>query len=417
MRIAFLINEFPTLSETFILSQIIGLIDRGHEVDIYCDILGDTTKIHADVEKYQLLERTYPIPNIPKNFFGRIIKAIFLFTFHWLQAPKTFFKAANFIKYNYWSYGDPACFLHPIHLIIPWLKRSPCHYDIILCHYGRNGLKANLLKQLGATQGKIVVVFHGYDISCYVETHGKNIYYSLFNQADLLQPISQHWQKKLIAMGCNPNKLMVHHMGINCYQFSYQARQTNLSKIYLVSIARLVEKKGLQYSIQAVAQLISYYPNIEYQIVGDGILKKDLQQLIEQLNVSANIKLLGWKTQQEVSQIMENADIVLAPSVTSQDGNCEGIPMCLMEAMATGLPVISTYHSGIPELIEDGKSGYLLPEREVDGLAQRIEHLIVNPELRLKMGQAGRQKIETDYNIELLNDRLEKTLQELIEPC
>jgi colanic acid/amylovoran biosynthesis glycosyltransferase len=414
MRIAFLINEFPTLSETFILSQITGLIDRGHEVDIYCDVLGDTTTIHAEVEEYQLLERTYPIPTIPENFIGRIVKAFFLFIRNFLKAPKILLKAANFVKYNYWNYGDPACFLQPIHLVIPWLDKSPDRYNIIFCHYGRNGLKANLLKNLGVIQGKIVVVFHGYDISSYIEIHGKNIYDRLFDRVELLQPISQHWQKKLISLGCNSDRIQVHRMGIDCSKFQYQIRQTNPSIFHLVSIARLVEKKGLQYSIQAVAKLIPHRPNLQYQIVGDGILKAELQQLIEELNVSNNIKLLGWKTQQEISTIMKDADILLAPSVTSQDGNCEGIPMCLMEAMAKGLPVISTYHSGIPELIEDGRSGYLLPEREINDLASKIEHLILNPELRLTMGQAGRQKIETEYNIELLNDRLERTLQQLI---
>jgi colanic acid/amylovoran biosynthesis glycosyltransferase len=415
MRIAFLINEFPTLSETFILSQITGLIDRGHQVDVYCDRLGDTNTIHAEVEQYQLLDRTYAIPAIPENFIGRILKAFYLLIYNFFKAPKTLFKAANFFKYNYWTYGDPACFLQPIHLVIPWLNKSSDRYDIILCHYGRNGLKAALLKDIGVIQGKIVVVFHGYDISSYIEIHGKNIYDSLLNQADLIQPISQHWQKKLVSLGCNLDKIQVHRMGIDCNKFQYQLRKANPSIFYLVSIARLVEKKGLQYSIQAVAKLIPHHPNLQYQIVGDGLLKEELQQLIEQLNVSNNIKLLGWKTQQEIFTIMKDADILLAPSVTSQDGNCEGIPMCLMEAMAKGLPVISTYHSGIPELIEDGVSGYLLPEREIDDLASKIEHLILNPDLRQKMGQAGRKKIETEYNIELLCDRLETTLQKLIQ--
>lgn len=413
MRIAFFISKFPTLSETFILSQIVGLIDRGHEVAIYCDRLGDITKIHAEVDRYQLLNHTYYIPPIPNNFILRVLKAFFLFSFHFVKAPKLFLKAANLTKYNYNNYGTPACFLRPIYLIIPWLNKSPDYYDIILCHFGSNGLKAILLKELGVIQGKIVVTFHGYDLSLYLNLHGQTVYTPLLVQADLLQPISQYWQQKLVSLGFDKDKIMVHHMGIDCDKFKYLAHPANHSQIRLISVARLVEKKGLQYSIQAVAQLIPRYPNLEYQIVGDGILKTDLQQRIEQLNASENIKLLGWKTQQQVSSLMDEADILLAPSVISQDGDCEGIPMCLMESMAKNLPVISTYHSGIPELIEDGVSGYLLPEKEVNDLAKKIEQLIINPELRRKMGQAGRQKIETDYNIKLLNDRLAKILQQL----
>ncbi len=413
MKIAFFVSEFPSVSETFILSQITGLIDRGYQVDIYCDRPGDTTKIHAEVTQYQLLKHTYYIPPIPKKLVLRVIKAFFLLSFNFVKAPKILLKAANFTKYNYWNYGTPACFLQPIHLVIPWLNKSPDYYDVIFCHFGDNGLKAILLKELGVIKGKIVITFHGYDLSLYLKMHGKDVYTRLLDRADLLQPISQYWQQKLVSLGCDKDKIMVHHMGIDCQKFKEIARLAH-SKIRLISVARLVEKKGLQYSIRAVAQLIPRYPNLEYQIIGDGILKTDLQQLIERLNVSENIKLLGWKTQQQVSNIMNEADILLAPSVTSQDGDCEGIPMCLMESMAQSLPVISTYHSGIPELIEDGVSGYLLLEKEINDLADKIEQLIINPELRRKMGQAGRRKIETEYNIELLNNCLAQTLQQLI---
>ncbi|MDJ0567876.1 MAG: glycosyltransferase [Pleurocapsa sp. MO_192.B19] len=412
MRIAFVVDRFPTLSETFILGQITGLIDRGHEVDIYCDRPGMTIKIHPEVEQYKLLEHTYYTP-IPTNFRVRIVRAIGLFRRNFFKAPKILLQAVNFIKYNRSLYGDSGGFLRPLYLAIPWLDNLP--YDIILAHYGRNGLKATLFKDLGITQGKIVVTFHGYDLSHYIGIQGERVYDHLFNRVDLLQPISQHWQRKLIELGCDRAKVMVHHMGIDCNKFECINHQAQSSPIRLISIARLVEKKGLQYSIQAVAQLIPRHPHLEYQIVGDGVLKQDLEQLIEQLNVGDNVKLLGWRQQQEVASIIEQAHIVLAPSVTSSDRDCEGIPVSLMESMAKGLPVISTYHSGIPELIEDGVSGYLVPERDIADLAEKIEYLIVNPEIKQKMGQAGRKRVETDYNIELLNDRLVQTFQQLMQ--
>ena len=411
MRIAFIVDQFPTLSETFILGQITGLIDRNHEVDIYCDRPGDISQIHPEIEEYRLLERTYRI-SIPTNLFVRLFKAILLFGLNCFKAPRILLRTINFLKYNRSCYGDPAGFLKPFYLAIPWLDKSP--YDILLCHYGRNGLKACLFKDLGITQAKIVVAFHGYDISRYLNIHGENIYQHLFEEVNLLQPISQHWQRKLIELGCNPAKVKVHHMGIDCHKFQYVNNQTHSSSTYLLSIARLVEKKGLQYSIQAVAQLIPRYPYLQYQIVGDGVLRAELEHLIESLQAADNIKLLGWKKQQEVTAILNHADLVLAPSVTSLDGDCEGIPVSLMESMAKGLPVISTYHSGIPELIEDGVSGYLLPERDINQLASKIEHLITNPTLRVEMGQRGRQKVVQDYNIDLLNDRLIEILLDIL---
>ena len=135
--------------------------------------------------------------------------------------------------------------------------------------------------------------------------------------------------------------------------------------------------------------------------------------MISQLKVADKIELLGWKQQTEVAALIEQADIVLAPSVTGRDGDCEGIPVSLMESMAKGLPVISTLHSGIPELIEDGVSGYLLPERDIVELSNKIGHLIANPKLRSDMGKAGRAQVVRAYNIDLLNDRLVDILQRL----
>ena len=218
MRIAFIVDQFPSLSETFILNQITGLIDRGYEVDIYNDRLGNTDKIHPEVEQYNLLERTYYTP-FPSNLAIRAIKAAWLLLLNFLKAPLVLLRAINFIKYNRSRYGDVGGFLRPLYLAIPWLDKPA--YDIVLAHYGRNGLKATLFKDLGVIKGKIVVVFHGYDLSHYTNIHGDNIYNHLFHRVDLLLPISQHWQKKLIDLGCKPDKIAVHHMGIDCDRFKY----------------------------------------------------------------------------------------------------------------------------------------------------------------------------------------------------
>jgi colanic acid/amylovoran biosynthesis glycosyltransferase len=411
MRIAFLIDQFPALSETFILGQITGLIDRGYEVDIFTDRPGNTAQMHPEVERYRLLDRTY-YNKVPKNILWRVIKAIMLFVVYLIKAPKTLLQVLAFPEYKFAKYGELAGFLKLFYLVVPFLNKP--RYDIIHCHYGRNGLKAIMLKDLGIIQGKIIVAFHGYDISRYLQIHGEDIYDYLFSKADLLQPISRHWQQKLIALGCNETKITVHHMGIDCNKFTFISHRASRKQIRLVSIARLVEKKGLQYGIEAVSKLVPSYPHLEYQIIGDGVLQADLQRLIDQLNVGENVKLLGWREQQEVAAIIADADLVLAPSVTSLDGDCEGIPVSLMEAMAEGLPVVSTYHSGIPELIQDGVSGYLVAEREVDTLAAKINYLLINPEIGREMGLAGRKIVETDYNIEILNDLLAKIYQQLI---
>jgi colanic acid/amylovoran biosynthesis glycosyltransferase len=414
MRIAFFVDQFPSLSETFILNQITGLIDRGHEVDIYCDRPGDRTKMHPEVTEYQLLARTY-CTVIPRNPLWRWLKGIGLLLSNFWRSPQTILQTLNFWQFNPSRYGEPAEFLKPLYLALPVLNQlNQPPYDIIHCHYGRNGLKAALLKDLGVIQGKITVVFHGNDISRYLQIHGEDIYDYLFSCADLLMPISQHWQNKLISLGCDPSKIMVHHMGIDCHKFVPTPKPQEQTKKLIISVARLVEKKGLADGIAAVAQLGKTANQLVYYIIGDGVLRSQLTQQIEQLGVTEQIKLLGWLEQSELRQLISQADILLAPSVTSKNGDCEGIPVSLMEAMAQSIPVVSTYHSGIAELVEDEVAGYLVPERDVQALGSKLDQLLASAELRQKMGIAGRERVIKDYNIEQLCDRLVVIYRELL---
>ncbi len=412
MRIAFLVDQFPALSETFILNQIVGLLDRGHEVDIYSDLPGDTSKVHPDVERYQLINRTY-YSKIPYRRVLRVLKGIGLLVANFYRNPVVVLRSANVFQYNFYKYGEQAAIFRLLYSALPFLNKQP--YDIIHCHFGRNGLRGLLLRDIGAIRGKLIVSFHGFDISQYLQKYGDRIYEPMFEAGNLFLPISEHWKQRLIELGCNKDKIVVHRMGIDCGKFSFIPRGRQPSdRVQIVTIARLVEKKGVEYGIQAVAKLAKVNPKIEYNIVGDGPLREDLQQLIQELEVSDTVKLLGWKQQQEILEILNQAHILLAPSVTSKDGDREGIPVTLMEAMAKGLPVVSTQHSGIPELIENGVSGFLVPERDVDALAEKLGYLIERPEVWPDMGRAGRAYVEEHYNVNKLNDRLVEIYQQLL---
>ena len=134
-------------------------------------------------------------------------------------------------------------------------------------------------------------------------------------------------------------------------------------------IARLVEKKGLEYSIKAVADLVGQFPKLEYTIVGDGYLRQDLSLLIERLNLQKNVKLVGWKTQEEIRRFFAKSHIFVLASVLSSDGDFEVRAWCSRGA-AMGLPVVCTNHNGFSESIIDGQSGFLVPERDADAFRQ-----------------------------------------------
>ena len=396
MKIAFIVGAFPALSETFILNQITGLIDSGHEVDIYSRMTPSQGKVHPDVEEYKLYKHTYYLNDVPENKIKRILKAIKLFAINFHKSPLTIANSLNIFKY-----GREALSLYLFYHAVAFLRKQ---YDIIHCHFGPNGNFGSILKSIGI-KGKLVVVFHAYELSKLLVHEGSDIYNGLFLKADLIMPISNHWEKKLIELGCPPNKIIVHHMGVDSNLFKFtELRNDGLGSINILTIGRLVEKKGVEVGVRAVALMLQKYPKlaIRYSIVGDGILRNHLEELVKTLEISNNVRMLGSKTQEEVKKLMNESHIFLLPSVTAQNGDQEGIP------------VVSTWHTGIPELVQDGQSGFLVPERNVDALAEKLEYLILHPEIWPKMGRAGRKYVEEHYDIKKLNQRLVKIYEELL---
>lgn len=407
MRIAFILGPFPVLSETFILNQITGLLVRGHEVHIYGYKPNDTSKVHPDVEKYQLIERTYYIPEIPKNYFLRFLKGLAFISTNFYQAPLVLLQSLNIFKY-----GKRAASMRLLYSVIPLLKSQP--YDIIHCQFGMYGIEGMILRDVGAIKGKLITSFRGYDISWYVKACGENVYNNLFVKGDFFLANCEFFRQRAIKLGCDEKKIVVHGSGIDCSRFTYKPRYPHPDGIRIVTTGRLVEKKGIEYAIRAVAKVARLYQNIEYNIIGDGHLKEQLQQVISELNVADKVKLLGWKNQKEIIEILDKAHLFIAPSVTAEDGNQDAPVNTLKEAMAMGLPVIGTLHGGIPELVEDGISGFLVPERDPDAIAQKLHYFIKHPEVWEQMGRAGRVYVEEHYDINRLNDELVEIYQQVV---
>ncbi len=409
MRIAFVVGIFPLLSETFVLNQITGLIERGHEVDIYAlRYPPSDRKMHPHVEKYNLLRRTYYVPAIPQNFFLRQLKGFVLLLTNFHKAPLVCLRSLNFCKY-----GRAATSLKILYTAIPMLGQKP--YDIIHCQFGCYALEILALRDIGALKGKLVTSFRGWDISRYIKQYGDRVYDRLLATGDLFLPVCDFFRTWLVKHGGDGKRIITHRSGIDCDKFFFTPRCLHSDdSIQIVTVGRLVEKKGIKYSIEAVAQLSQTYKNIHYYIVGEGELKEELQNLIQKLDISNVVTLLGQKNQQEIIDILTNSHIFVAPSVTAQDGNQEGIPNTLKEAMAMGLPVVATRHSGIPELIEDGVSGFLVPEHDANAIAHKLSYLIRHPEVWVDMGLAARKRVESQYEIQTLNNELVEIYQNLL---
>jgi len=428
MKVAFLVGRFPVLSEAFIVNQITGLLARGHEVDIYAlSGASEETKVHPDVEKYDLRERTTYAPPLPENFLARLGSSGQLLARWGWQDPLLFLRALNVFRY-----GKTAASFRFLHLVVPFLSGKS--YDIIHCQFGTYGLLGASLRDMGAISGALVTTFRGFDISEYPRHQGEDVYQRLFERGDLFFANCDFFRQRVIELGGDADNIFVHRSSIDCDKFSFRPRQlapTNETAadtektdkkilLQLVTVGRLTEKKGLAYGIRAVAQLLENAQfadkfDVQYDILGEGALRADLQQLIQQLGLTDCVHLRGKKQQTEIIDALSQAHLFIAPCVTASNGDQDAPINTLKEAMAMGLPVVSTWHGGIPELVEDGVSGYLVPERDVDAIAHRLTELITHPETWSQMGAAGRAKVLADYELNQLNDELVIHYEQLLQ--
>ncbi|MDJ0712601.1 MAG: glycosyltransferase [Prochloraceae cyanobacterium] len=415
MKIAFLVGEFPLLSETFIFNQIAGAIDRGHEVHIYA-LNGepkDLSKVHPIVEKYNLIDRTYYSPTLPKNKISLFFKCIGLFLTNIERSLSAFAPLLKLFQDN------PR--ISTISCLFTWFYKAISlpqtgSYDIIHCQFGTLSSIGLLCREMGLIEGNLITTFRGHDITQIVAKYGERFYDRLFAEGEFFFANCEFFRQRALALGCDENKIVVHGSGIDCSKFTFTSRPTVTDgKVKIATIARLVEKKGIEYGIRAIALLVETHPQIEYNVIGNGVLKPDLEKLIEELNLTNKVKLLGWKKQQEIIEILNNTHIFMAPCVTAADGDRDAPVNTLKEAMAMGLPVVSTYHGGIPELVEDGISGFLVPERDAEALAEKLSYLIEHTEIWSDMAKAGRLRVESKYDFNNLNDELVRIYEQVLK--
>lgn len=402
MRILFIVEHFPAISETFVLNQVTGLIDRGHDVEVYALGKPVAPVVHPDFTEYDLQARTWEGPNIPPGWIRRLFCAA-----RELPGCLARFPLATLRALNVFRHGRQAANLCLLYSLFPFLNYRR-DFDVICCHFGDKGILAQLWKDWGVICGGLAVVFHAHEMAGLSDAQGRKLYGALFESDALLLPETKYWRDCLLRWGAKPERTLVHRMGVDCERFCYQPKPINANEpIQLLSVCRLTEMKGTEYAIRAVAKLRPKYPGLHYTVAGGGPLHDHLTGLITQLGVDDIVTLAGPQPQDKVAALLREAHIYLVPSVTDAIGCKEGLPVALMEALAAGVPAIGTRHAGIPELITDHVTGLLVEERDVDGLARAIESLITDPQFCSKLVTKGRAVVEQEFNIRQLNERLE----------
>lgn len=406
MKVGFFLLKFPVASETFVLNQIVAFIEMGYEVEIVAIQKGDLTHTHDVFNEYGLAEKTTWLMDEPE---GKVAKL----QYRALNTLRGSLRSRTWRALNASRYGNEARNL--ILSSICGRNSKTLKADVYIAHFGPAGVTAAKLRELGLLQGKIATVFHGIDISGREAlAHFTPEYQKLFVRGDLMLPISNLWAGRLEKMGCPAEKISVSRMGVDMDRFSLRPVKAPAKTLEIISVARLTEKKGLHVAIEACRLLKARGVDFRYNILGIGPWETRLRTLIEQNQLDGMVFMPGFKPNHEVKVMLDKADLFLLPSVTGEDGDMEGIPVALMEAMAVGIPVISTVHSGIPELIDAGRSGWLVPEYDAAALADRLQAFASVEESELKpMLTLARKKVETEFNQKVIYQQLAHQLHTL----
>jgi glycosyltransferase involved in cell wall biosynthesis len=285
--------------------------------------------------------------------------------------------------------------------------------QLLHVYFGNNGLFwVPWLRQANLPS---VVSFHGADAGVGLESAAARKDLSeVFERTTRLLARSESLVQTLIRNGCPPEKVQVFRTGIPLAEYPYVPRAAPIDGRWnLLQACRLIEKKGLRLSIEAYAQFRQKWPLATLTIAGDGPLLDTLRAKANDLNVP--VRFTGFLSPSELKELLYESHIFLHPSAATDAGDQEGVPNSLLEAMATGLPVLSTSHGGIPEAIESGKTGLLVPEGDLAGVVAGLAQLASEPELAKQLGSNASRFIAENFDAEQQARALAGIYRELIE--
>lgn len=288
--------------------------------------------------------------------------------------------------------------------LFPWevrqmiLELTRADARVLHIYFGHTAI--HLRPIIKACPRPVVVSYHGADAG--VDT-GRESHVAamreVFAAAAVIQCRSRSLQDALVALGCPVEKIAIQRTGVPLEEWPFVERHSPGSGEWrLLQSCRLIDKKGVDLTLRALKEILRTKPRAELVIAGDGPLRGDLEKLAADLGVAKSVRFTGFLTQEELRKEVYRAHMFLHPSRTSSDGNREGIPNSLLEAMASGAPVIATRHGGIPEAISAGESGMLVDENDHHSLAIAAHSLMAQPDHMAGIAHAARDCIEQRFD-------------------
>lgn len=284
--------------------------------------------------------------------------------------------------------------------------------DARLLHIYFGHIAVHLLPLVRAWPRPSIVSFHGADVMVDMNKPAyRDATRQMFDAVKLVLVRSESLRSAVVDLGCDEKKIEVQRTGIPLDEFPFRERNFPPSdgggEWRFVQAGRLIEKKGLPVTLRAFASFLKRYPNATLTIAGEGPLLGQFQELARELKIDNRVSFTGFISQEQLRDLYYGSHIFLHPSETGSDGNQEGIPNSMLEAMASGLPVFATEHGGIPEAIEHGVSGVLVLERDDEELAQALLNAVEDRHFLSRVARSGAEVVGEKFDLRTQARRLE----------
>jgi colanic acid/amylovoran biosynthesis glycosyltransferase len=397
MRIAYCLLQFPVLSQTFIINEIVELIRLGHEVHIFSTTRPGSSLSKPQVEEYDLLSRTHYLP-----VFATIAKH--------LPEPqcvpdplRDIYNATRARMRFAEEMVDVTAAAH--------FARLAENLDIEVLHSHFHGA-GSALTALVARRAGLPFTFTCHAVDIFVDPDPE-VMRRHMDAAHRVITVSNYNQQYLQALtGVDDRRTTVIRACSDLERFAHLERRGDGQTI--LSVGRLVEKKGLRYGIEALARLLPEFPGLRYRVLGAGPLLQDLTSLALALGVADRVEFTGAVDQNEVMRSLETATVMVLPCVRAANGDLDGAPLALQEAMAAGVPVVATSVASIPELIRDEREGLLVAPHDVSALANAIRRQLVDLQAALAMAQAARARVREQFSIHIEAGKLVRVWEDAL---
>lgn len=396
MTILHLISTFPPLTETFVLREIRQLRKTGLNV-----IIGQLRPLHR-TPPAKGFEDLSPLVNGAGWFSLEMLKSLAFFT---LRKPR---QLAECLRIVLGSFGQPQHFAKMLYVLLSSmrlgysLRNFPIEF-VRADFLHTQALAARFLKSLLGVP---------YGITAYTVV----VYYKLAILEEITREaaflVADTWQTKrfLLSMGVSPKMIHLIRNGVSPEEFPARNGLAAAGSAVILAVGSLIPKKGFDVLLRACAILHARGIQFRCVIIGDGSERQKLDNLKTSLGLDGCVEMLGYRTLAELRDWYYRATMLVMPSVVSSTGESDGLPTVVIEALASGLPVVGTETAAIPEIIQDGVNGFLVKTNAPEPLADQVQVLLERPDLREKFGCEGRRRVEQDFNL----DRKVETLRDLI---